>query len=436
MDTRFITQSFYIKDHPVNKCCIDFRMDYLCGLYKLLILICSFREKSKAKAKVNYVFNAWALSITDFDLNAIIARRSNSLDEITSLKLAIKYHRKGFSFYSLRVPFFFDCFYLLEKSGMQNKFSMAYSFLRDKVCGWFSKRELDIVYDYFSNGGHDTKNIIPESLKVHRSKDDDFRKTKPKKVLVVATMNAGKSTLINAIVGQKVNRVSAMACTNAIKEIYNKPSKEKMVICYPNDKLIFTDDPEVAQLDDCQSISLYFNSLLKNSVCFIDSPGVNNSRDKSHREITEEIIRQNEYDALLLISDATNHMTVDESDVLDYVMKHCCKKILFCINKCDCFDPMDDSICDVVDNWKNYLKRYRGKNVEVFALSANAAYIYKKKQSGIPLSSMESQMLKLYDIKFSDPYYYLDNYSNIPTKTAGKIGHTGIISLEKSINNI
>ena len=93
-----------------------------------------------------------------------------------------------------------------------------------KIGGNFTEGVLEYIYGYFEGANNGSN--IPAELINHRTADIEFRSKPLKKVLVVATMSAGKSTLINALIGNKINKVASTVCTNKIRLVYNKQSKE------------------------------------------------------------------------------------------------------------------------------------------------------------------------------------------------------------------
>lgn len=56
-----------------------------------------------------------------------------------------------------------------------------------------------------------------------------FSRQKPYRILVTATMSAGKSTFINALIGQKIARTSNLACTGRLHYIYSKPTDDQLI---------------------------------------------------------------------------------------------------------------------------------------------------------------------------------------------------------------
>ena len=448
------SQSFFIQHHPIEGYEDAVKKRYLQGLSFFLQRFC------KDDPKVKNVFMAWGLSILGEDKccvkwitslpimgKAFLAEVSEDVC-IEAIKWPIRIHRKGFSLFSLRVPFLFDCFYLLEKSGKINNNNFVksrdidylrdtYSFLHDKVCGLFSKGDLKYIYEFFlSSSGTDPEHRIPTQLESHRKSDLLFYNRKLKRVLIVASTNAGKSTLINAIVGKKINSVSAMACTNREREIFNKLSDEPVVLASENE-VILTGDEKVCRDEKYNKIYLRFDSDLKNeNICLIDSPGANNSRDENHQKITHKLIKDNKYDILVFVSDATNNMSCDEKSLLDFVIKESRKKIIVCLNKCDCFDPDDDSIQNVVSQLKHDLQSCKKSKIDIIPISAEAAYIFKKNNSHLKLSPRETFLLKEYSSIFSKPYYSLEKYgTSHQGPSRGLIGHTGINSIEYIIKS-
>lgn len=194
-------------------------------------------------------------------------------------------------------------------------------FLLDKVCGPFTKRTLQNIYKYYL-GEVEVFNIS-DILKRHRRLNCKFHNKRLKRVLVVATMNAGKSTLINAITGYRINKTQATACTSHLSYIYNKPHADGLIMQLPDYKITYCNSITSPNLMDYLHASLNFHSTLNGErICFIDTPGVNYSRDLSHGEITRNAVKENNYDMLLFVSNCRYFGTNDEDAIIDYILMH------------------------------------------------------------------------------------------------------------------
>ena len=53
-------------------------------------------------------------------------------------------------------------------------------------------------------------------------------------LLVTATMSAGKSTLINALIGKKIVRTSQEVCTGNLCYIYNQSVENNKILLWEN----------------------------------------------------------------------------------------------------------------------------------------------------------------------------------------------------------
>lgn len=210
---KFLAQTFTIANHPIRKFKEYFRLQYLRGIGEFLCYLTKDDKISK------FVFEIWCTSIIGYVPKDAW---SYSLD-FDAIKDALSIHRDGLTFFTMRQSFLFDCFYLLEKSQKKLRLN-AYTFLADKVYGFFTKSSLNYAHDFFkgSNGG----DKLPDVLRRHRRTSQNFINKKIKHVLIVATMSAGKSTLVNALVGHKINQVRSTACTSIVHRIYNKPTHE------------------------------------------------------------------------------------------------------------------------------------------------------------------------------------------------------------------
>lgn len=316
MQRNFIAQTFSIKNHPISFLDDEYKAQYITGLGEFLCTVTNNDERTK------FVFDVWCLSIlghVEQDAwHNVDIRHAHDIKQCLGLK------RSGFSLFSMRRPFFFDCFYLLEKS-LKKKEEQTFDTLQ-KLSGLFSKRALKRTYDYFSGIDEDDSSI-PDALKNHREHSLAFAMKKPRKVLVVATMSAGKSTLINALVGYKIQQVQSMACTNKIHCIFNIDVDDGAVVTIDN-HYAFSEDCSLTQPKEVDNVSLHFNSPLQDmSICLIDSPGVNYSIDPNHGKMTYEMIKTNNYDVLLFVADGQNLETTDQQNLLDFIRNNVKRKV-------------------------------------------------------------------------------------------------------------
>lgn len=140
-----------------------------------------------------------------------------------------------------------------------------------------------------------------------------FIKKAPYKILVTATMSAGKSTLINAITGKNICAAQNLACTSKIHTIISKPFDDRL-------KSYFYEDSSYAQSADEQlkddlsswdAVSLFFNGTLQGQrLLFFDSPGVNSSMNEDHMKISRDMIASKKYNLLLYVLNATQLLSL------------------------------------------------------------------------------------------------------------------------------
>ena len=104
----------------------------------------------------------------------------------------------------------------------QATFQLIFDLLRNKTDDWKRLKKRKDVEDFQS---------YLDDIKLNF----DFIKEKPYKVLVTATMSAGKSTFINSITGKTVNLSQNMACTSKIHSIIGKPFEDGYSYEYDHD---------------------------------------------------------------------------------------------------------------------------------------------------------------------------------------------------------
>lgn len=396
---RFLAQTFTITNHPIKRLKENFRLEYVRGLGEFLCYLTRDDKVSKL------VFEIWCTCIIGRVPQGVW---SYSLT-FDAIKNVLSIHRDGLTFFTMRQSFLFDCFYLLEKSQKQLRLN-AYTFLADKVCGFFTKGSLNYVYEFFK--GTNSGDKLPDVLRRHRRTSQNFVRKKVKRVLIVATMSAGKSTLVNALVGHKINQVRSTACTCNVHYIYNKPTIEGAVAEFGERKFIYTTDYELLLSENIHSIGVNFSSSLsKSRVCLLDTPGVNYNGDKSHGELTRKLIAENNYDMLILVLNAQQLAIKDEKNLISYVGENCKHTIIGVLNQCDAFDPQEDSIYKALNTSCSMFEEAGIKKPHIIPISAHAAYLYRQANSiASHLGKRDLIEYELISTRMKDSFYNLPSY--------------------------
>lgn len=373
----FFWQKFSIDDHPVSRLKLKRREEYLSALGTFLC------NHSNNDPIVEFVFNRWADSIMQKETGGCYW---NSDYLPSKVKRALKIKRDGFHFYTFQKSFLFDCVYLCHKTN-SNIWDKIESVLRNEVCGFLSRKRLKKLTLFIENGALDTN--IPIELLNHYRENESFLAKKPIRILVVAPMNAGKSTLINAIVGRKIVKTGMTSRTSAVTRIYNNPFETQGEFSHENRLANISDSTVIFSGQDNNNIAIKFNSHLQDEkVCLVDTPGLNYHKDESHQKITLDTIAGGDYDIILYVCDSTNLFTVGGKKSLEDVLKGLKphnekKKIVFALNKLDLYKIEDDSAEDDIDSLKNELKKMGCLSPNIVAVSARDGLNAKSKELNI-----------------------------------------------------
>jgi GTPase Era involved in 16S rRNA processing/uncharacterized tellurite resistance protein B-like protein len=177
---------------------------------------------------------------------------------------------------------------------------------------------------------------IQESLLPVTFRDDiqsvkDRLESQRFRVAVIGEFSQGKSTLLNALLGEEIQPVRAIPCSGTISVL--KYGKTKRVICRYRDRS--EEEISIEQYRDKVSISKeaalnnrseeLLNSniveiifehpnllLCRNGVEIVDSPGLNEHPDRTR--VTEELLK--ETDAILFMTNANKLLTQGERDMI------------------------------------------------------------------------------------------------------------------------
>lgn len=274
------------------------------------------------------------------------------------------------------------------------------------------------------------------------------------RVMVTANMSAGKSTLLNAIIGKKVNRTQNDSCTSKVHYLLNKPYEDGFnyeldyELNLNADYQTLMDDNENNHSSDI-TVGCHFRSPVeqkKSRTWFIDTPGVNSSQDEDHRVITEQAIAKVKSDVLLYLMNGENIGTDDDKKHLQFVRDNYCGPILFVVNKVDRFRKKDDSVSDTIQNIVGDLKNIGFESPVVVPVSSYAGYLAKMKVYGEPLNDDEEDEFETLLRKLSREEYQFDTYYPNDIQDKVKVDepddgykllkHSGILQLETILYGI
>ncbi|MBN1065540.1 dynamin family protein [Clostridium botulinum] len=292
-------------------------------------------------------------------------------------------------------------------------------------------------------------------------------------VNVVATMSAGKSTLINALLSRKIMPSKNESCTATISRIKDTDDENFTArVLDKNSSLIEVQSElsyEIMQkLNSDENVSVIdiegdipFVSSDDMSLVLVDTPGPNNSRDENHKATTYRMLSESSKTLVLYVLNATQLAVDDDNSLLNNVAesmkiggKQSKDRFIFVVNKIDTFRKGEDSVEESIEKVKKYLEDKGIKNPNIFPAAALPAldireYLkYGDKTDEDLEYEINFEMRKL--IKNEEKH--LEKYAPLTPSIKGKISnelamtidegnkydealiHTGIRSIEEYIN--
>lgn len=218
------------------------------------------------------------------------------------------------------------------------------------------------------------------------AKSSDFE------VNVVATMSAGKSTLINSLLGQKLMPAKQEACTATITEIKDNDAAHFNAHVYDKDGNLIESHDELThsimeRLNSNPMVSkirtegdIPFVTSEDVALVLVDTPGPNNSRDPEHRATTYRMLSESSKTVVLYIMNATQLAVDDDNNLLSHVAesmkvggKQSRDRFIFVVNKLDDFKIGEDSIDKALQKVRDYLADNGIENPNIYPASALTA---------------------------------------------------------------
>lgn len=314
-----------------------------------------------------------------------------------------------FRLFSYRYIFLFDCLFIMavDNDKLGNELCRE---LESKV-----KRRYHNAFEEMKNkmytgiNDYAYKKMISDEMVELWDNSRKYLESKNRNITFTATMSAGKSTLINAIVGREVSYAKKAACTATVMSITTSPSKGNMMNIFCNEKAqIMQSEQEIRALTKglktpCNIYGYFLSPLTQRKITLIDTPGVNYSQNPAHKQVTRNELSGDNSDVLIYIIPVENYGSDDDFNHLIYIKKKVqYRNILFVVNMMDSCDLEDDSVDEIVANIKEHLESIGFENPIICPMSAKAGMLIKQVLYGMLQSENDRKACQAYIRTFQD----------------------------------
>lgn len=233
--------------------------------------------------------------------------------------------------------------------------------------------------------------------------EDAFKKAfnEEFEVNVVATMSAGKSTLINALLGKKLMPSKQGACTATITRIKDDDDSTFKAVSVDQDgnemdtysvldyktMTSLNKNPQVSEIRVEGNIPFVSSKEIK--LILIDTPGPDNARDKRHGQVTAKALDQSSKMLVLFVMNGGKLHDEAQDMFLKRIAKSMSvggkqsrERFMFVINKLDDYDEEDDDIAnETIPDTVKYLEEMGIENPNIFPAAALPALLIRRYQS-------------------------------------------------------
>lgn len=278
--------------------------------------------------------------------------------------------------------------------------------------------------------------------------NSDFR------IVIVAPMSSGKSTLINSIIGRDLLPAVNQATTAVITEIKDNDQFEDFIVNaddkYGNNvvknkkasKKLISDLNYKKDPDDPNGKEAFIHlvqlegpipnlpSEVLNTV-FVDTPGGNNSQNSEHEEMMDEAILDENKSLILYVFNGAQLGTNDSNVILKKIAnsmqnsangKQSRDRFLFVANRMDEFDVSEEPYEEVIEN--TILPQLASNGIvepNLFLASAQTAKLIRMVMNGEELSETEEEDLEKFVKRFNRPTRMLPQYASLNTADKDKL---------------
>lgn len=415
-DSRFYT-ALSLENHPILNEKNIYKKNYINALQ---YFVCKYSND-----------DVYANKLMDKYNHSINNNYKIDISQDTELKKSIKkvcgFKFKGFKLFTYRFVFVCDCIFI----NAYNNPVLGKKILNEFKTLFNSRYHsgIDELYEVLYNNKNIFRDFKLADYQVQNwIKNKKFIKQPLETIMITATMSAGKSTLINAIIGKNVLKTQNDSCTAKCYKIYEKAFEDNFVSSISDSISLNTEQKDLMKLNDTNTKEIEMGTFMQLSFdsssrfCIIDTPGVNSSLDHKHVSITHEALKKQKYDKLLYLINAENIGSEDDLVHIRYVfdnLQH--NKVVFGLNKLDRFRKNEDSISESLDKIYNQLTSIGFKEPTIVPVSAFAGQLFKKVLCGLTLNDDENDECLMLLKKFSKNEFDLSTYYKEPISWQGKV---------------
>ena len=324
----------------------------------------------------------------------------------------------------------FSCYALNHKNKEETKDNSPYE----------KMKELKKLYGELQEGPIDEFKTEDIKKDFENAVNSDFR------IIVVAPISSGKSTLINAILSRDLLPAMNQATTAVITEIKDNDSlNDFYVSAEDNDgnmiaenqlatkelisELNFKKDPNDVDEKNALVRRIKIEGPIPNlpsdqlSTVFVDTPGGNNANNTEHEKLMDEAI-DDENKSLILYVFTGDSVGTTQSDVILKKIANAMKnsvngkqsrdRFLFVANRMDCVDYGKEPYEIVIDKIVEDLAKFGITEPNLFLVSAEATKLIRMKKNNENFTEDEEDKLEGYVKKLNRSARMLQKYASIP----------------------
>lgn len=347
----------------------------------------------------------------------------------------------------------------------------------------FEEGELEVTLDRQPAKETEDKEVLIEQVfeKIKKGPFDELRdeevinsfehaRSSEFEVCVVATMSAGKSTLINSMLRTKLMPSKMEACTAIITRIKDNDSPGWQAEVYNKENRLIETQKDLTnltmnRLNEDSQVSLIkvtgnipFVSAEDVSLVLIDTPGPNNSRNPEHRKVQSEFLGKSSKSLVLYImegtfgSDDDNLLLEKVADSMSVGGKQSKDRFIFVVNKMDDRKKEDGDTEQTLGRIRSYLKMHGIVNPNLFPAAALPALNIRMIENGQQMDedTIDETEVKVKKLNRNENMHF-ENFAPLPRSVREEINaqlleasdaqdtngqaliHTGVMSVEAAI---